>query len=70
MRKAVLLQKVSNTPISTNKPAIGVYVYNYSYEGGVGKRTEVQSWQNMRPHLKNNQNKKGLGVWLNPVMVP
>jgi hypothetical protein len=39
---ASLGKKVTNTPVSTNKPGIGVHACNPSYSGGIGRRITVQ----------------------------
>jgi hypothetical protein len=52
-------QNVNETPISTKKPDVVVYVFNPapSYMEGIDKRMAVQDepWaKNMRPYLENN----------------
>jgi hypothetical protein len=50
-------QKVSETPISTNKLGIFAGVYNPSYRGGIGRKIMAQvspKKKSTRAYLKNN----------------
>jgi hypothetical protein len=56
-------QRVSETPISTEKLNVLINFYNPSYMGGIRKMIMIQSGpgKSTRPYPKKQ---KGLGIWL------
>jgi hypothetical protein len=52
-------QKVSETPMSTNKLGTMMHACHPSYKGSINRRMVQAGWsKNVRPYLKNSQGKE------------